>query len=525
MKKIHLVWRKGQYHILDKGGKPQATPTPFPPDGGDDFSGSSPTPELVFSTTKPTDTPDPIGTSEPTDTPEPTETPEPTATPEPSVKAVFLHEDNGFFKDAQLDGVMRIQATDKDKGDGWSYVREITHVKVQGLVERKGLDGWEVHASSIPREVSIVITGGTLTVDGDTAYIQGPKDRPISMELQDNKQVTDRVMVIYEGKVVLTQTGTPAPTPEATEFAFTEETWEATEAPHFDIPVADSKEISFIPWIVFGLSLLLCAAAGMLFFMSRRRRKQGTGRSTTLRYAALQNIGRRSGQQDSYDVVELEDGIIATVADGMGGLSDGDKVSRRIVQTVRQRWGALRVDQLFRKLPQMVMRINDEVNQMLGRDGLCKSGSTLIVALVRPDKFEWISVGDSRIYLYRGGSLMQLNREHDFESDLELFAVNHDLDFDEAYTHPKKRSVSSYIGMGRLKAIDTTRQSITAQLGDRLLLMSDGVFNALSSEEMANIITNYPDVHEAATVMESAVLARANPHQDNFTAVIIGFED
>lgn len=508
MKKNHLIWTREGYRVLNED-LPLGTDFP-PPEGGDDLPIVTPGPDGLLPT------------------PEPTPSPEPTPTPEPTVTFTFadanaLHA--GYTKEARLDGVMRVKAADQGEGDypGSDFSNDVTHLLVRGLIEIKNVDRWaDAIEGGVRREFRILITGGTLTIDGDTMSIQGAKDKPILLDLEPSEELSDRIVVEYEGKVVFAQAATPVPTPAPTAFVAAQETREATQAPYIEYPVV-KKESSPIPWIVMGVALVLCAATSLLFLMSLRRRKRGS-KSAHIQYAALQNVGRRSGQQDSFDVVELEDGLIATVADGMGGLSDGDKVSRRIVQVVRQKWGSLRVDQLLRKLPQMVMKINDEVNQMLGQDGLCKSGSTLVMALVQPDRIEWISVGDSRIYLYRGRSLLQLNREHDFETDLELYAVNHEIDFEEAYTHPKKRSVSSYMGMGRLKAVDTMRQAIAAEPGDRLLLMSDGVFNALSSEEMADILTRYANVHEAAAAMETAVLAHANPHQDNFTAVIIGFE-
>ena len=70
--------------------------------------------------------------------------------------------------------------------------------------------------------------------------------------------------------------------------------------------------------------------------------------------------------------------------------------------------------------------------------------------------------------------------------------------------------------------MEKSLQSIPLQAGDRIVLMTDGVFNALSDAEIATVLARNPDVKTAAKMMEQGVLAKAAPHQDNFTAVILG---
>ena len=62
---------------------------------------------------------------------------------------------------------------------------------------------------------------------------------------------------------------------------------------------------------------------------------------------------------------------------------------------------------------------------------------------------------------------------------------------------------------------------MAAQAGDRLLLMSDGVFNTLSEQEMCEILKNSGSPEEAAQLFEQRILAYQRPKQDNFTAVIL----
>lgn len=235
----------------------------------------------------------------------------------------------------------------------------------------------------------------------------------------------------------------------------------------------------------------------------------------------VHNIGRRSGQQDSLGTTAYRGGVLAVVADGMGGLSDGDKVSQKIVLTMMQDSASLVGGSTEGRLYQMVAHVNSEVNHMLGMSDQYKSGSTLIAVLVEAGYFQWISVGDSRIYLYRGQQLLQINREHVYEADLLQKAVNHEIGFGEIAQNPQKKSVSSFIGMGELKYIDGSMRPVKTRQGDRLLLMSDGVFNTLSEQEICNVLSSEENAEKAARILENQVLARQNPKQDNFTAIIL----
>lgn len=247
-----------------------------------------------------------------------------------------------------------------------------------------------------------------------------------------------------------------------------------------------------------------------------------TGAAPAIAVGQLHNIGARPCQEDSSGVANLDDGVFAVVADGMGGLSGGDKVSQKIVYTMLEYSSALRPGQMDGTLERMLDSVTDEVNQMLGQAGLKKSGSTLMAVLVRDFRFHWVAVGDSHIYLYHGDSLIQLNQEHNRGQDLLRQAIAGQLTFDEVRADPKKSGLTSYIGMGMLRYVEKSLYSIPLTPGDRILLMTDGVFNTLPEDAIRAILRQTPDVTEAARQLERAVIARACPHQDNFTAVILG---
>ena len=287
---------------------------------------------------------------------------------------------------------------------------------------------------------------------------------------------------------------------------------------------------------ILHMAAMILAATNLIFLillLCRKRRKTGRRKSAS-RTAANQhgaekvrkvgvvhNIGSRSGQQDSFDVINCNAGTLAVVADGMGGLSDGDKVSQKIVATMRADSARIRPGKTENVLCQMVAHANQEVNRMLGAARQYKCGSTLLAVLVEEGQMQWITVGDSRIYLYRGGKLLQINREHIYCAELLEHAINGKIGFAEAMRDPQADRLSSFIGMGELKHVDICLNKITLCAGDYILLMSDGVFNTLTDDQIADTIRTAPNASEAANILETKILQKKAPNQDNFTCVIL----
>ena len=250
--------------------------------------------------------------------------------------------------------------------------------------------------------------------------------------------------------------------------------------------------------------------------------KRGT---TGFDFAKVHGQGARRYQQDSHGMTPVMngEGVFAIVADGMGGLSGGEQVSQQIVMQALNHMADITSGQARIALPEMLSRINGAVNKMLGPDGLYKSGSTLVAVLVVRDRLRWISVGDSRIYLYRDGWMNQLTQDHDLLQEWMPDILSGKRSYAESLADPEGKKLTSFIGMGELKYIDSCTSPIRILPGDRIVLMSDGVYNSVPAETMADILRKNPDVQRAAGMLHKAVRAAANPHQDNYTAEILAF--
>ena len=97
--------------------------------------------------------------------------------------------------------------------------------------------------------------------------------------------------------------------------------------------------------------------------------------------------------------------------------------------------------------------------------------------------------------------------------------MNGEETLDGAAAHPKGAGLTSFLGMGRLKYIDLPAQPVPVRPGDRFLLMSDGVYNALTPGELSAALDQ--GAGQAAQAINDAIRAKGYQNQDNYTAVIL----
>lgn len=529
---------------------------------------------------KPTESPKPADTPTPTEGPKPTESPQPAETPKPAESS---KTDEGGTPESPAKeealSVRIISGTSESGAPQWVVFRyqeqgheNVYHyqlvrtedMRVVTCVTTDGKVAWETGIGDAteepPRLEAMILQENIEWKDCGADGVYAEKlEMQFSTKMGDfqvlfvdyNKQNGQMQFYSEDGELLECWSVSAMP-PEAKLMESVDVDW--SENTHVELKVdalvmGETGQLGKIPqlsvltqkkttklpaWSVAVMVVLAVAAVGLalaVILLLKRKPAKAQKRapekiqeqpvSSGPKVAALHNIGRRSGQQDSFDVVPCAGGLLAVVADGMGGLSDGDKVSKKIVSTFHEDAARVRPGQSFDALYQMLAHANQEVNRMLGTALQGKCGSTLLAVLMEKDRMQWTAVGDSRIYLYRGGSLIQVNREHTYKIDLLERAVNGEMSFADLRKDAQLTRLCSYMGMGRIKHVDGSLNTVKLLPGDRVLLMSDGVFNALSEEEIAGVLSRFDDVEQAAAVLEKKVLEKNSPTQDNFTCVIL----
>ena len=233
--------------------------------------------------------------------------------------------------------------------------------------------------------------------------------------------------------------------------------------------------------------------------------------------AAVSDAGTtREANEDHCAFVELAPGSwLLAVADGVSGFGAGETASRMAVEGVLR---AFREENervaAGKRLYRAVQKANIDVHDLaLVVPELRGMATTLTAALVDGGTLHAAHVGDSRLYRMRGGSLVQLTKDHTVVAERVRLGV---LSRERARHHPDRSVLSRSLGRELIVSID----QLTTELadGDVILLCSDGLYNVLSDGEMEEIV-GARDAGAACRALVDAANARGT--QDNLTALVV----
>ena len=175
--------------------------------------------------------------------------------------------------------------------------------------------------------------------------------------------------------------------------------------------------------------------------------------------ASYTSIGTRKSQQDSICFDFGDFCTVCAVCDGMGGLTGGERASALAAHGVtRYLLEHAQAEDIPTEMGRAALRLNEEVKNL--RDPAnqkIEAGTTLTTVFLRNGKLFWCSIGDSHIYLYRDGTLEQLNIDHNFGAQLDQMALEGSITQDEALHHPQRAALTSYLGISELTLISGNR--------------------------------------------------------------------
>ena len=122
-------------------------------------------------------------------------------------------------------------------------------------------------------------------------------------------------------------------------------------------------------------------------------------------------------------------------------------------------------------------------------------------------------IGDSRLYLFRGGALEQVTHDHTYVAGLQEQGVITD---EEAFVHPKRHMLLQAMGVEKSIKADSVRFKLQPE--DKLLLCSDGLSDMLRAGEIAKLLEAEDPEQVAEALVEQAL---DNGGRDNISLILI----
>ena len=238
------------------------------------------------------------------------------------------------------------------------------------------------------------------------------------------------------------------------------------------------------------------------------------------RLCAVTDIGTRRAQNEDHFYVS-DDGRLWIVADGMGGQAAGEIASTLAVDAIVESMnepsssGEPRVDDhVGLRLLRALGRAQDAVLEYSASHEDCGGmGSAVLAACLEGDRLHLCHAGDVRCYVCSRGVLTQVTRDHSLAALLVHSGL---LSAEQARSHSGRGLLEQAIGQHR--GFNPARTCHHLLADDRVLVCSDGLWDAVGDEEIAEFLTCDAPVNRIATDLTD----RANAYggHDNITVVV-----
>jgi protein phosphatase len=239
---------------------------------------------------------------------------------------------------------------------------------------------------------------------------------------------------------------------------------------------------------------------------------------------ALTDVGRvRTENQDSALLVNpalgqrcSELGVLAVIADGMGGHNSGATASQLAVETISSYFYEHGRDHPLAVLAGCVERANTALFETAKTDPtLHGMGTTLTIVLVREDRAYLAHVGDSRAYRVHADRIRQISEDHTVVAELARRGV---IAPHEVETHPDKNLITRAVGTQPQVAAYTAAEADRVGPGDVFVLCSDGLHDLVSAEEIRASVTGSDPYSACRQLIE---LARQRSGHDNISVCVL----
>ncbi len=247
-------------------------------------------------------------------------------------------------------------------------------------------------------------------------------------------------------------------------------------------------------------------------------------------FAARQYKGRRENQEDYYafaDATAPEDEpltrLLLVIGDGLGAHAGGNVASYLAVGSfiksfhdsdLSPAW-RLRVslDAANETLGIMTNRLPHVTNIM---------GTTLVALLITQNTLQWISVGDSLLFLYRDGRVRRMNEDHSLAPLLAERVKRGELSEEDAARHPDKHTLQSALLGLPISMVDNPPAPTELQKGDVIIGASDGILT-LSDKQLEDLLSfgRHTTADKIADAIVFAVRRINLERQDNLTVGVI----
>lgn len=237
-----------------------------------------------------------------------------------------------------------------------------------------------------------------------------------------------------------------------------------------------------------------------------------------INHASLTDIGlKRNLNEDSIGFIEINDGYVFIVCDGMGGHEGGEIASKAAIRFIIESLNAHNIENSVIALHQAITFANQQIYLTAqNRPDLKGMGTTVAVLLIYKDEIYTAHVGDSRIYVLSNNQYFQITKDHSIVQEMVDKGI---IRSSEAENHPRKNEITKALGIKEEVAPAINGKSLKAKAGDRFIICSDGLSGLVSFNVFNKAVAENKLPETCAK--ELVALAKKGGGDDNISVQVV----
>jgi serine/threonine protein phosphatase PrpC len=234
--------------------------------------------------------------------------------------------------------------------------------------------------------------------------------------------------------------------------------------------------------------------------------------------------GSRRINQDRIACAERDNAVLLVLADGLGGHARGELASELLTQTIIQQFTSIRqplIEQPSAFLALSILHAHKMIKAMgEAHKPPINPRTTCVVCLVQNGYAYWAHVGDSRLYLFRNGELVERTQD---DTMIERMRREGVLTEEEMLTHPDKSRLLKCVGGPKEPSVSLGQETLLNP-NDIVLLCTDGLWEALPQETIIGYLRR-GDLGDAVVDLLLAAETARSGSSDNISAIALRWDD
>lgn len=226
--------------------------------------------------------------------------------------------------------------------------------------------------------------------------------------------------------------------------------------------------------------------------------------------------GGRMENEDSVAIFREEGrGVLAMLADGLGGHGGGKAASSTAVESVYRDYLSA-----FINAPEefniWFQKANQQILDMQTPE--CEMKTTLVCLLIKEETAMWAHIGDSRLYHFVDGKMVFRTFDH---SVSQMAVLRGEIREDEIRGHADRNKLLKALGREETISIDVSEKTDLSGGGHAFLLCSDGFWEYVTEGDMQKTLKQSVTAEEWLRRMVKILKNNAKPGNDNNSAVAV----